>query len=70
MRTTKRARRRQWRSDWTPLWVSLLLFSVLLIFYTIVPSNDPVEHAEQAVNNDTMAKEGLMRGALGAQANR
>jgi NADH:ubiquinone oxidoreductase subunit 6 (subunit J) len=45
LRTTKRTRRRRWRSDWTPLFVVLLFFSLLLIFYAIMPSNDAPEQA-------------------------
>jgi hypothetical protein len=47
LRNTKGKHRPRWRSDWTPLWVSVLFFSVLLICYAIMPSNDGVNHAEQ-----------------------
>ena len=43
LRSTKRKVHSQLRSDWTPVWVSLLLFSVLLIFYAIIPFNDAAE---------------------------
>ena len=70
LRTSKRTRRRRWRSDWTPLWVSLLLFSVLLIFYALMPSNDVAKQADRAAKDDTVLQKGLMRGALGPQATR
>ena len=53
LRTTKRTRRRRWRSDWTPLLVSLLLFSLLLIFYTTIPSDDASEQANQSSLQET-----------------
>ena len=53
LRTTKRKRRHRWRSDWTPLWVVLLLFSLLLIFYATMPSNDAPEQAKEASQQET-----------------
>ena len=63
LRNTKRKRRPGWRSDWMPLWVSLLLLSVLLMFYATMPSNDAVEWAELAAQ-ETVPHERPMRGAL------
>ena len=53
LRTTKGTRRRRWRSDWTPLLVFLLLFSLLLIFYATMPSNDAPKQANQASQQET-----------------
>ena len=61
LRTTKRTRRRRWRSDWTPLFVVLLFFSLLLIFYAIMPSNDAPEQANQASQQVTGLQERSMK---------
>ena len=65
LRSSKRKRRPSWRSDWTLLWGSLLLLSVLLVFYAIMPSNDAVDQAQQASHKEPVHQEGPMRGALG-----
>ena len=65
LRNAKRKRRHRWRSDWTPLWVSLLLFGVVLILYTIMPSTDAVARAEQAPHEDAVSQERPRQGALG-----
>lgn len=53
LRSTKRKRRPKWRTDWTPLWVSLLLFTVLLIVYAIMPFNDAIEQVDQTAQKET-----------------
>ena len=63
LRNTKRKRRPRWRSDWTPLWVSLLLFSVVAIFYVMMPSHDGVEQAEQAARQEAVLQGRPMQGA-------
>jgi len=64
LRSTRRKHRPRWRSDWTPLWISLLLFSVLLIFYAIMPSNDATEQAEQAARKETVLQKHSMQDVL------
>ena len=53
LRTTKRKRRHRWRSDWMPLLVVLLLFSLLLIVYVTMPPNDAPEQTNQASQQET-----------------
>lgn len=66
LRSTKRKYRRpRWRSDWTPLWVLLLLSSILALSYVIMPSNDAIERAEQAAQKVTVLQESPVLGALG-----
>ena len=58
LRSTKRKHRRpRWRGDWTPLWVLLLLSSILALSYVIMPSNDSIERAEQAAQKVTVLQE-------------
>ena len=64
LRSTKRKRHSQWRSDWTPVWVSLLLFSVLLIFYAIIPFNDAAEQAEHTSHKEAVLQERPSVGTL------
>ena len=64
LRTTKRKRSPRWRSDWMPVWVSLLLFSVLLIFYAIMPFNDAAEQAKQTSHKEAVLPERQSQGAL------
>lgn len=49
--TQLRARRPRWRSDWEPVWMLLLLISILGLFSFIMPANDSIEMAKQAVQN-------------------
>ena len=53
LRTTKRKRRSPWRGDWTPLLVLLLLFSLLLIVYAVLPSQEALEQPNQASQKET-----------------
>ena len=55
LRSSKRKHRSRprWRSDWNSPWVPLLLVSVLLLFFLIMPSNDVVERVEQTGQKDT-----------------
>ena len=64
LRSTKRSRRHRWRSDWTPVWVFVLLFSLLLIVYTIMPSNDAAEQADQTAHKQSALKNRSMESAL------
>jgi hypothetical protein len=64
LRNTKRKRRASWRSDWTPLWALLLLFSSLAVFYVMMPSHDAVKSAEPAAEQETVLKERPMQDAL------
>lgn len=64
LRTTRRKRQSPWRSDWTPLWVSLLLLSVLLIFYAIMPFDDAAEQAKRTSHKEAVLPERPGQGAL------
>ena len=64
LRSTKAKRHPRWRSDWTPVWVSLLLFSVLLIFYAAMPFNDAVEQAKQTSHQEAVLQKGQSQGAI------
>jgi hypothetical protein len=55
LRSTQRKRRPQWRSDWAPLWFSLLFLSVLLIVYALMPFNDAAEQATHMPNQENSA---------------
>lgn len=51
LRNTKRERRLGWRSDWTLLWVFLLLMALVLVFYAMLPSDDAAAQIEQIAHN-------------------
>ena len=66
LRSTKRKHRRpRWRGDWTPLWVLLLLSSILALSYVIMPSNDAIERADQGAQKVTVLQESPVLDALG-----
>lgn len=49
LRNTKRRRRLRWRSDWTLIWMFLLLLALVVVFYALLPSNDAaaqIEHTD------------------------
>ena len=64
LRSTKRKRHPRWRSDWMPVWVSLLLFSVLLIVYAIMPFNDAAEQAKHTSHKEVALPGRSSQGAL------
>jgi len=43
--------RTRWRSDWTPIWIVLLLMSILAVFPLLFPTIDSLEQAEHAAQN-------------------
>jgi di/tricarboxylate transporter len=47
----RRAHQAQWRSDWTPVGLLLLLLGLLILLAVFVPSNEAVEKAKQAIND-------------------
>lgn len=49
--TRHQAHRTRWRSDWAPIWIVLLLMSILAVFSLLFPPIDLLERAEQAVQN-------------------
>ena len=49
--TRHQTHRTQWRSDWTPIWIVLLLMSILAVFSLLFPPIDSFERAEQATQN-------------------
>ena len=64
LRNTKR-RRLRWRSDWTLLWMFLLLLAVVLVFYALLPSNDAAAQIEH-----TAQKEAGLKHSSGAECRR
>ena len=65
LRSSKRKHRRpRWRSNWNSLWVPVLLLSVLLLFYLIMPSNDVVERADQTAQEKSVVQQSPVLGAL------
>ena len=53
----------QWRSDWTPLWVVLLLISILAVFSMLLPPIDALERAERTVRDGASDQQSLVLGA-------
>jgi len=52
-RSTRRAVRRvQWRSDWTPVGLVLLLLGLLVLLSVFRPSNEAIEQVKQAAQDD------------------
>jgi hypothetical protein len=49
--TRLQTHRPQWRSDWVPVWTLLLLISILGLFSFIMPANNSIEKAKQAVQD-------------------
>jgi hypothetical protein len=65
LRSTKRKPRRpQWRTDWKPLLASLLLLSILALFYMIMPAKQAVKNLEQAAQKETVLQETPVLGSL------
>lgn len=62
------ASRPQWRSDWEPVWMTVLLFSILLsslgFISLIMPADKPLERAVQATDNATFGQHPTVSGAL------
>jgi hypothetical protein len=53
-RSTRRVtRRRQWRSDWTPIGLLFVVLGLLLLLSLLVPSNNAVESVRQAAQQDS-----------------
>lgn len=48
--TRRKPQRPQWRNDWAPVWILLLLMTVLALFSIFIPSNDAVERAIQTID--------------------
>ncbi len=61
--TRRRPRQSQWRSDWTPLWVVLLLISILAVFSMLLPPIDALERAERTVRDGASDQQSLVLGA-------
>ncbi len=52
-RSTRRAVRWvQWRSDWTPLGLALVLLGLLVLLSVFRPTNEAVERVKQTVQDD------------------
>ena len=47
----RRGRRTEWRSDWTPVGLLLMLLGLLLLLALFLPSNDAVEKVKQAAQD-------------------
>jgi hypothetical protein len=66
--TKRKHRRPRWRNDWMPLWVPVLLFTILALVYVMMPSvmmssNDATK-AEQAAEKETVLQKPPLFGAL------
>ncbi len=48
--TRRKPQRPQWRSDWAPVWILLLLMTILALNSVFMPSNDAVERATQTID--------------------
>ena len=64
---SRKSRRHRWRSDWTPLWIPLLLISILAFGYVIMLSIDGGESVEQSAQKETGIKEPPVLGVLAGQ---
>ena len=60
----RKHRRPRWRGDWTPLWVPVLLFTILALAYVMMPSNEAIEKAEHAAQKEKVLQEPPLFGAL------
>jgi len=59
-RSTRRAVRRvQWRSDWTPVGVALLLLGLLVLLSVFRPSHEAIERVKQTVQDDRSGSQDL-----------
>jgi len=61
--TRHQTHRTRWRSDWTPIWIVLLLMSILAVFSLLFPPIHSLEQAEQATQNGKSEQQ-LVFGAL------
>ena len=48
----RRVQRVQWRSDWTPVGLLLLLLGVLLLLTVFLPSHQTIDGAKQAAQDE------------------
>lgn len=51
----RRSRRVQWRSDWTPVGLLLILLGLLVLLSLFLPSNQAVEKVKQAAQDQRTA---------------
>jgi hypothetical protein len=51
-RSSRRAIRTQWRSDWTPLGLLLFLLALLILLSVFLPSQEAVERVKQAARGE------------------
>jgi len=51
--------RTRWRSDWTPVWITLLLISLLAVFANLFPPIDALQKVEPAVQDGTIGQQAL-----------
>ena len=59
-RSTRRAVRRvQWRSDWTPVGLALLLLGLLVLLSVFRPSHEAIERVKQTVHDDRSGSQDL-----------
>ena len=59
-RSTRRAIRRvQWRSDWPPVGLALLLLGLLVLLSMFRPSHDAIERVKQTVQDDRSGSQDL-----------
>ena len=59
-RSTRRGVRRvQWRSDWTPVGLVLLLLGLLVLLSVFRPTNEAVEQVRKAAQDDGRGSQDL-----------
>jgi len=59
-RSSRRTVRRvQWRNDWTPLGLVLLLLGLLVLLSVFLPANEAVERVKQAAQDDRSGSQDL-----------
>jgi len=59
-RSTRRAIRRvQWRSDWTPVGMALLLLGLLVLLSVFRPCHEAIERVKQAAQDDRSGSQAL-----------
>jgi ferric-dicitrate binding protein FerR (iron transport regulator) len=63
-RSSRRAASPQWRSDWTPLALFLLLLGLLILLSVFLPSQEAVEKVKQAAGGEQRASHLSVVGVL------
>ena len=56
-RSSRRRARAQWRSDWTPVGLLLMLLGWLILLALFLPSNEAVEKVKQAARDQRIGSQ-------------